>query len=263
WAGLGYYVRARNLHACAQQINRDFSGIFPQSAKELAQLPGIGPYTAAAIAAICFDEKIAVVDSNVERVVARFCALEKPVRQARPQIREYLQVQVPGRAGDFAQGLMDLGASVCTPRIANCNVCPLGRGCTARAIGSPLRFPLKAAKKTRPARFGHAFVLRRDDGAVWLCKRPEKGLLARMSEVPGSEWRAQLPEVEFPAAGEWALAGRITHAFSHFRLELNVWQLSISDAKPSMNGWWCPPDSLAEEALPSVFRKVLAAAGLP
>ncbi len=263
WAGLGYYARARNLHACARQINQGFSGIFPQSAKELAKLPGIGPYTSAAIAAICFDEKIAVVDGNVERVVARFCALKKPVHEARPQIRKFVQALVPDRAGDFAQSLMDLGATICTPRTANCDICPLGGGCAAKARKNPLRFPLKAPRKTRPIRFGHAFVMQRDDGAVWLCKRAEKGLLARMSEVPGSEWRAQLSEVEFPTAGEWALAGRITHVFTHFRLELDVWQLSISGAKPPKQGWWCSPDNLAEEALPSVFRKVLATAGLP
>ncbi len=261
WAGLGYYARARNLHACARKIVADFAGGFPQSARKLADLPGIGPYTSAAIAAICYDERIAVVDANVERVISRFLALEKPLNESRPEIRKSVQSLVPERAGDFAQSLMDLGATICRPRGADCDICPLARGCVGRTIPDPARLPLKQKKKARPIRYGHAFVLQRGDNMIWLCKRPDKGLLASMTGVPVSPWESQFAEVDFPMAGNWMKAGCVAHVFTHFRLELEVWKLRGVDIDPTLPGWWVPAGDLAEEALPGVFRKVLATAG--
>jgi A/G-specific adenine glycosylase len=201
WAGLGYYARARNLHACAKRISGEYSGSFPQSSAILATLPGIGPYTSAAIAAICFDERIGVVDGNVERVVARILALETPPKLAKPLVRSFVQEAVPKRAGDFAQGLMDLGATICTPRAANCLSCPLQTGCQGNGSENPTRFPVAAPRKARPDRFGHAFVFRARDGAVFLVKRPQKGLLAQMSAPPVSHWGDEEKPVQFRATG--------------------------------------------------------------
>ena len=222
WAGLGYYARARNLHACAVKVATDYNGIFPATAEGLQSLPGIGPYTAAAVAAICHDEQIAVVDGNVDRVMARYIALDVPMRDAKLLIREAVQRAVPERAGDFAQALMDLGASLCAPRAASCMLCPLQPGCAGAASGRPTDFPVKPVKAERPVRFGHSFILQRPDGAVWLRQRPEKGLLAKMTELPGSDWTGTMGEPEFPLAGDWLRKGRVTHVFTHFRLELDV-----------------------------------------
>lgn len=258
WAGLGYYARARNLHACAVEVLRTHNGTFPMSAAELLTLPGIGPYTAAAIAAICHDERVAVVDGNVDRVMARFLALPVPVRDAKPTIKSEVQRAVPERAGDFAQAMMDLGASLCAPRAAACVSCPLQPNCSGAAGGNPTQFPIKLAKPERPVRYGHAFVMINDQGAVWLQKRPEKGLLAKMTEVPGSDWSGEKQTAEFPKAGNWAAATPVTHVFTHFRLELNVWVLRGSDIAPGGKGWWASPKDTENAALPSLFKKVLA-----
>ncbi len=187
WAGLGYYARARNLHACAVAVVERFGGAFPTSSTELLTLPGIGPYTAAAIAAITADERVAVVDGNVDRVVARYLALELPVREAKDLVRETVQQAVPARAGDFAQALMDLGATICAPRQASCLLCPLEPACAAAKL-NPLVYPVKAEKAERPTRYGHAFVMR-DATATSTCgQRAEKGLLAQMTETPVSDW---------------------------------------------------------------------------
>jgi A/G-specific adenine glycosylase len=262
WAGLGYYARARNLHACAQNISMSFGGIFPHHSCHLLKLSGIGPYTSAAIAAICFDEKIAVIDGNVERVMARYLALEVPVKKAKPLINNTVQNVVPARAGDFAQGMMDLGATICTPANPDCNACPLSSGCAGFASKNPTRFPIKSPKKKRPVRYGHAFVIVRNDGAVLLQKRPEKGLLALMSEVPGSVWGNSMDEVEFPHKGDWQSMGQVVHIFTHFRLELEVFKLVDVVSGQPVSGWWSSPEQLGGEALPSVFRKVLVKADM-
>jgi A/G-specific adenine glycosylase len=261
WAGLGYYARARNLHACAQAVMRDHGGMFPDTATGLQTLPGIGAYTSAAIAAICFDERIAVLDGNLDRVLARYYALDVPVREAKDELRGALQLAVPERAGDFAQAMMDLGATICAPRAAMCLVCPLQDGCEARAEGDPLRYPVKPIKAERPVRRGHAFVMQDTSGDVFLQSRPGKGLLAGMTEVPTSDWAADLGEPQYPLPATWQRRGQVVHIFTHFRLELDVWS-AVVDPAGLDSGWWSPRDAIKGEALPTLFRKVLAEAGL-
>ena len=260
WAGLGYYARARNLHACARAVAERFGGQFPATSAELLTLPGIGPYTAAAIAAITADERVAVVDGNVDRVLARYLALPVPVRDAKDLVRSTVQEAVPTRAGDFAQALMDLGATICAPRAALCMLCPLQPGC-AGTKADPLVYPVKAAKAERPTRYGHAFVMRDADGDVYLQTRAEKGLLAQMTETPVSAWTATPEPVAHPLPADWRHHGQVVHIFTHFRLELEIWSATVPPATLTQ-GWWADPGELAAEALPSLFRKVLALAGL-
>ncbi len=259
WAGLGYYARARNLHAAARVVAGERGGVFPETAAGLEALPGVGPYAAAAIAAICQDERIAVIDGNVERVLARVIRLERPPREAKPELRDKLAAIVPQRAGDFAQALMDLGATLCAPRAVACDLCPLRPDCAASRLDDPTVYPKKPVKAERPTRRGHAYVLTRRDGAVWLVRRPEKGLLAKMTGVPVSDWQTKAGDPVYPVAGNWRRAGAVVHVFTHFRLELVVWHLDGA-ASPPGDGWWCRPQEFSGEALPSVFRKVLAAA---
>lgn len=259
WAGLGYYARARNLHACAQAVVREHGGVFPDTAAGLRALPGVGAYTSAAIAAICFDERVAVLDGNLDRVLARYFALPVPVRDAKEELRAALQASVPERAGDFAQAMMDLGATICAPRATMCMLCPIQPGCAAVRAGDPTVYPVRAAKTERPVRRGHAYVMTDGDGDVYLQARPDKGLLARMTEVPGSDWLAELPPPAYPADGAWRHRGQVVHVFTHFRLELEVWSAEVSPHGLD-EGWWAPPKVLAGEALPTLFRKVLAAA---
>ena len=261
WAGLGYYARARNLHACAQAVVREHGGIFPQTAAGLQTLPGIGAYTSAAIAAICFDQRIAVLDGNLDRVLARYHALPVPVREAKEELRAALQAAVPERAGDFAQAMMDLGATICAPRAAACMLCPIQPGCAATKAGDPTRYPLKAARAERPVRRGHAYVMTDADGDVFLQSRPTKGLLGGMTEVPGSDWAPALPEAAYPASADWRHRGQVVHVFTHFRLELEVWS-AVVNPDGLGDGWWAARRALKGEALPTLFRKVLAAAGL-
>ncbi|WP_240549645.1 A/G-specific adenine glycosylase [Devosia salina] len=261
WAGLGYYARARNLHACAQAVVRDHAGIFPDTAAGLQALPGIGAYTSAAIAAICFDERVAVLDGNLDRVLARYYALKVPVREAKEALRGALQLAVPERAGDFAQAMMDLGATICAPRAAMCLVCPLHDGCEARREGEPTRYPIKPQKAERPVRRGHAFVMQDAAGDVYLQSRPAKGLLAGMTEVPTSDWGELSGDPAFPLVADWRHRGQVVHVFTHFRLELDVWSAVVAPDGLE-TGWWAAPEALGGEALPTLFRKVLAAAGL-
>lgn len=269
WAGLGYYSRARNLHACAQQVHVDCNGIFPDNAHDLQKLAGIGPYTSAAIAAICFDENIAVVDGNVERVMVRFLALDLPIAKAKPQIRVAVQKALEEnkvkRSGDFAQGMMDLGATICTPKRPFCATCPLVMDCAAFVSENPEQYPVKLSKKTRPNRFGNAYIIRDKTGAIFLQKRAEKGLLAQMSEVPNSDWSDSIQPSQFPFAGQWKSFGTISHIFTHLKLELEIFVLSEpvehSQLQNSgLTGWWVLPQNLADEALPTLFKKVLAKA---
>ncbi|MBI4922874.1 MAG: A/G-specific adenine glycosylase [Devosia nanyangense] len=261
WAGLGYYARARNLHACAEAVVARFGGQFPETSAGLLTLPGIGPYTAAAIAAIAFDEPVAVVDGNVDRVLARYLALPVPVREAKDAIRATVQSAVSARAGDFAQALMDLGATLCAPRVANCLICPLAEGCAGRPL-DPLAFPVKAEKPERPTRYGHAFVMRDPSGDVYLRTRADKGLLAKMTETPVSPWGAEKTAPAYPVAAGWRHRGQVVHVFTHFRLELEIWSATVPDPSVLADGWWADPRELGAEALPTVFRKALAMAGL-
>lgn len=261
WAGLGYYARARNLHACAQAVVDRHGGVFPGTSAGLQKLPGVGPYTSAAIAAICFDEPIAVLDGNLDRVLARYYVLPVPVREAKDDLRSALQASVPARAGDFAQAMMDLGATICAPRAAACMLCPIQPGCAAAKLGEPTVYPIKMAKAERPVRKGHAYVMCDADGDVYLQSRPAKGLLGGMTEVPGSDWAADLIAPAYPVDGQWQHRGQVVHVFTHFRLALEVWSTSVTGDKLD-GGWWSEPAALRGEALPTLFRKVLAVAGL-
>ncbi len=262
WAGLGYYARARKLIKCARVVAARPGAQFPQSTAELAQLPGIGAYTSAAIAAIAFDEPVAVVDGNVERVVARLFAIETPFPAAKPLVGNALQPMVPKtRPGEFAEALMDLGATLCTPRKPACVLCPWSEECAAREKGLEAVLPMKAEKKARPTRYGTAFVARRADGAILLRRRPPQGLLGGMSEVPGSEWGAEpARRVKPPLNGGWTrLAVPVDHVFTHFALKLAVERSEFDrDTTAPPGHWWAT--ALSDEALPSVMKKAIEAA---
>jgi A/G-specific adenine glycosylase len=264
WAGLGYYARARNLHACARHVADELGGVFPDTEEGLRALPGIGPYTAAAIAAIAFDIPAAVVDGNVERVIARVFAIDTPLPKAKNEIRNAVAALVPEkRPGDFAQATMDLGATLCAPRAPQCLLCPWKLACRARAAGSPETYPKRKAKPKRPLKRGIAFVLFDGEGAVWLRKREAKGLLGGMLEVPSSPWKTGQPDrAAARRAAPFSLAWRETegvvrHGFTHFELEFAVW---VGKAKPSAldGGKWVGLDELDDVALPTLMRKTIA-----
>ncbi|MBI3453872.1 MAG: A/G-specific adenine glycosylase [Rhodospirillales bacterium] len=263
WAGLGYYARARNLHKCAQVVARNLGGRFPDDEDTLRALPGIGPYTAAAVAAIAFGRRAAAVDGNVERVMSRLYAIAEPLPGAKTAIRRAAAALVPAqRPGDYAQAAMDLGATICTPRKPRCGLCPWAGACAARALGDPERFPYKAPKGDKPARQGAAFVLF-DGVAVWLRRRPEKGLLGGMMAPPSTAWQAA-PVADAvarraapPGTGWCKLPGAVRHGFTHFDLELAVWIGRPGRRKPADGEWW-PVERLGEAGLPTLMRKVVA-----
>jgi A/G-specific adenine glycosylase len=239
WAGLGYYARARNLIACAREVAR--RGAFPKAAAELRRLPGIGAYTSAAMAAIAFGEKVAAVDTNVERVIARLKGLDRP---SRPEVERLLLAMMPGdRSGDFVQAMMDLGATICRPRNPRCGVCPLASHCAAYASGDPEAFPAARLRRLRPHKYGLAYWIERD-GHVWLVRRPAKGLLGGMAALPGGEWS------EHPPA-ERILLGTVRHVFTHFSLDLSVAVFGETVGE----GWWQPLDTLADAGLPTLYRR--------
>ncbi len=259
WAGLGYYARARNLLKCARAVAERHGGRFPATEAELLALPGVGPYTAAAVAAIAFDQPANVVDGNVERVMARLFAVETPLPAGKAEIRaraEAFIIASAGRHGDWAQALMDLGATVCRPGGPDCAACPIAAGCAAHAAGTASRYPLKVKKAERPHRHGVAWVALRD-GAVALVRRPDKGLLGGMAALPTSEWRSRAwsrseMAAAAPAVADWRLAGSVEHVFTHFSLTLDVYVAAadIPDAD------WRDA-ATAGDGLPSVFLKAL------
>jgi A/G-specific adenine glycosylase len=279
WAGLGYYSRARNLHACAVAVRRDHGGVFPDTEAGLRALPGIGPYTASAIAAIAFGRSTMPVDGNIERVVSRLFAVETPLPQAKPLIQQLATTllglardeesragDAESRAGDSAQALMDLGSSICTPKKPACALCPLNDGCAARGRDDQESFPRKAPKKTGALRRGAAFVVTRGDRLL-VRSRPDKGLLGGMTEVPGSDWLAggddkaalaQAPRVR--GIARWhRKAGIVSHVFTHFPLELVVYTAKAPARAAAPKGMrWVEIATLADEALPNVMRKVIA-----
>ena len=264
WAGLGYYARARNLHRCARVVAGDLAGRFPDTEAELLALPGIGPYTAAAIAAIAFDRPASPVDGNIERVLSRLFAVETPLPAAKPALRELAATLTPAaRPGDHAQAMMDLGATVCLPRRPRCLACPLAEGCAARAAGLQEELPRKAPKAERPTRRAIAFWTVSPSGKVLLRRRAEKGLLGGMMEVPSTEWRgAAWDEAEAlaqaPLATEWqALPGEVRHTFTHFHFQVAVWAGRAAEEASIEDGLWCSLDRLGDQALPSVMRKII------
>jgi A/G-specific adenine glycosylase len=264
WAGLGYYARARNLHRAAQKVAREFGGEFPHTAEALRALPGIGPYTAGAIAAIAFDAPEAAVDANAERVLARYFAIDEPLPGAKPELRARGQSLVPeARAGDFAQALMDLGALICTPRRPDCPNCPWLDDCRGRALGIAENLPVKAEKRARPLRRGAAFVARDAKGAVLLVKRPADGLLGGMLQPPLGPWAEEFPStkaalLQAPFRAEWKKrAGIVRHGFTHFELEIEVYVARVAK-RPQSDGRWIAEEMLGRVALPTVMRKIVA-----
>jgi len=274
WAGLGYYARARNLHACAQAVVARHNGAFPNAEADLLALPGIGPYTAAAVAAIAFDRPASPVDGNVERVIARLYAVEDELPAAKPAIRSLAERLRPARRpGDFAQAMMDLGATICTPKNPACALCPFTAECAARRRGDPDTFPRKAKKREGRLRRGAAFVALRADGHLLVRTRPAKGLLGGMTEVPTTAFRADFDETGALADApgfavthgcreslRWRrLPGVVTHVFTHFPLELLVFRAQVWEAAVAPEGMrWLAARDVGGAALPSLMRKVLA-----
>ena len=244
WAGLGYYARARNLIACAREVVRRCG--FPEGEAELRKFPGIGDYTAAAIAAIAFGQRALVVDSNVERVIARLNALERPTKS---QIYEAVDAITPAeRAGDFAQAMMDLGATICRPKAPLCGECPLQPDCKAFASGAPEHFPAKKSRQPKPVRYGTAHWIEQDN-SIWLVRRPSRGLLGGMAALPGTDW---LPD---PAAASVPTLAEIRHVFTHLELRLRV----VAGERPDGEGWWQPLETVADAGLPTLYGRAVEA----
>ncbi len=268
WAGLGYYARARNLHACAVVVSEQYGGQFPRDEATLRTLPGVGVYTAAAIRAIAYGERAVVVDGNVERVMARLHAVTEPLPAVKPQLARLADSHAPeSRCGDYSQALMDLGATLCTPRKPACGLCPWRRACAGQRLGLAESFPARLPKAAKPIRYGAMFWLVRWDGALLLRRRPPHGLLGGMMEIPSSPWREGGP---MPSAA-WTLAeaiphaplksdfrplrGLVRHTFTHFHLEVIV-LAGVAKGEPAGCRWVAPND-LVNEALPSLMRKVI------
>jgi A/G-specific adenine glycosylase len=264
FAGLGYYSRARNLHACAKEIARR-GGRFPSEEAELRALPGVGAYTAAAIAAIAFGRRAAPVDGNIARILCRLYALEEPVAQGRSAIAAAAGALAPSnRPGDFAQALMDIGASICRPRNPDCRACPLREVCAAVWSGAPEAYPRRAAAKVRPQRRGAVFFARRADGAFLVRRRPPRGLLASTVELPGTPWTSERPGGAWtdaaPVAARWRrLPDAVEQVFTHFALTLTVYAAAVEGAAPD-GCFWISPDSVGEAGFSNVMRKAVARA---
>jgi A/G-specific adenine glycosylase len=263
WAGLGYYARARNLHAAAKMVANELGGKFPQTIDELRKIPGIGPYTAGAIAAIAFDVKAAAVDANAERVIARYFAVREPLREAKPKLRALTESILPDkRAGDFAQALMDLGSAICTPKRPACQNCPWFDDCEARKLSIQEMLPVRNEKPERPLKRGAAFVARDKTGAILLMKRPEKGLLGGMRQPPLGPWTEKFPSsrealLQAPFSAEWRkMPGIVRHGFTHFELEIEVYRADVAK-RPKADGIWHAANDLSEAALPTVMRKIV------
>ena len=265
WAGLGYYARARNLKKCAEAVARDHGGHFPDTEEGLKALPGIGDYTAAAVAAIGFDRQAAVMDGNVERVISRLFAIAMPLPAAKPLMKRQVALLTPReRPGDFAQAMMDLGATICTPKRPTCSLCPFRDNCEALRLHDPEQFPVKAAKKDKPVRQGAAFIAVNDHGEILLRRRIETGLLGGMTEVPTTGWTARIDgettTEAAPFAADWQAWGTVTHVFTHFELRLAIFRASIAGRPGADDGWWEPVTNLEARALPTVMKKAIAQA---
>ena len=260
WAGLGYYARARNLLKCARTVVTDHDGAFPTSREALLSLPGIGPYTASAIASIAFDNPETVVDGNVERVMARLYDIHTPLPSAKPELTQRARGLTPNkRPGDYAQAVMDLGATLCTPRSPACGICPWHTPCVARSNGTQAELPKKTPKKPKPIRYGIAYIARRADGAYLLERRPNKGLLGGMLGWPGSEWRSdpsEAPTERPPLMANWTtIATEARHTFTHFHLRLLVKTALVPDDCQTTRGRFLPAADFRPSDLPTVMRK--------
>ncbi len=259
WAGLGYYARARNLHKCANAVVHDYGGRFPDTEDGLRALPGIGPYTAAAIASIAFDRHATPVDGNIERVMSRLYVVETPMPAAKPALRELAAGLTPAsRPGDYVQAVMDLGATICTPRSPRCSLCPWRDACEAFATGMTEVLPRRTPKPVRPVRRAVAYWMVRGDGAVLLRRRPETGLLGGMMEVPSGPWEdVETFRDAAPVEADWVeLPGLVEHGFTHLRLELKVMAARI-DGRARADGVWIPVEKFGDHALPTLTRKVV------
>lgn len=275
WAGLGYYSRARNLKACADALVASYGGTFPQKPEELKTLNGIGDYTAAAIAAIAFNQSVAVVDGNVARIITRLFAVEQMLTSAKSTIKQKAQSLTPkARPGDFAQAMMDLGATLCLPKNPRCLLCPIQVCCIANSRGEPDRFPIKPEKPKRPERTGAAFIILSNENRIYLEKRDESGLLGGMTQIPnyfGSaddrrdifsrgdkpiEVKGKLTTIS-QFSRDFRQCGTVSHVFTHFRLQLDVYICENVQEKNIGNGWWCAVGDLAKEALPTVMKKAI------
>ena len=258
WAGLGYYARARNLTKCAQMVVKEYGGAFPVTEHELLALPGVGPYTAAAIAAIAFDQPAVVVDGNIERVMTRMFALRQPIAQSKEKLRAHAACLTPtNRPGDYAQALMDIGATICTPRNPLCALCPLSAKCMAFKQGIAAELPLKNAKSQKPVRRAHIYVALTEAGAVRVERRPAEGLLGGMLGLPTSPWPKQgQPDYQPPCKGAWQKAGEMRHTFTHFHLDIQVWQALMKET--SDHQW-----TRDFNTMPTLFRKAIALAMAP
>ena len=262
WAGLGYYSRARNLHKCAKMVVETFGGAFPQTKSALLTLPGIGDYTASAIVSIAFGKSETVIDGNIERVMARIGAVETPLPHGKKEIARIAGAHTPEkRAGDYAQALMDIGSSICTPKRPKCLLCPISEFCLARIKGIQETLPVKIKKAKKPERIGAAFVIQRAlDGAIWLEKRPDQGLLGGMAQTPTTNWTSNQDGAATisaaPIKADWQNKGSVTHVFTHFRLTLNVYHCIMEDM--GRDGWWSK--DITQEALPTLFTKAITRA---
>jgi len=263
WAGLGYYARARNLLACARAVS-EAGGDFPALEKDLLALPGIGPYTAAAVRAAAFNLPASVVDGNVERVITRICAIPDPVKTSKPLIKRIAAALAdPDRPGDYAQAIMDLGATVCTPRSPACAACPWQTECAAHVQGRPEAFPVKSAKAAKPHRMAVGFAVFCGD-RIWLRKRPPIGLLGGMLEVPSTDWRPESWSDEAalalaPFSGGWQARASIRHVFTHFTLEMQMWRREADAGWAPEAGGWYAVSQIDQLALPSVMKKAVLA----
>lgn len=250
WAGLGYYARARNLLKCAREVSA--LGAWPDTQDALQKLPGIGPYTAGAVAALAFGRRAAAVDGNVDRVFSRLMALKGDWKQDKLKIKPQVEALVPeDRPAEFAEALMDLGATICSPKSPNCLICPLRELCAARAEGQPDRYPIKPKKTPKPTRSGHVYIALDEAGGVQTERRPDKGLLGGMLGLPTSDWRETAPDPAFPQPGDWQSVGEVRHVFTHFSLTLTVWRAKVAGEGDGM------ATNAAADALPSVFKKAL------
>lgn len=266
WAGLGYYARARNLKKCAEAVASLHGGRFPDTEDGLRSLPGIGDYTAAAVAAIAFNRPAAVMDGNVERVISRLFAIDAPLPSSKPAMKARVAELTPiDRPGDFAQAMMDLGATICTPKRPACALCPFRGDCRALDGDDPERFPVKAAKKEKPIRQGAAFVAVDMDGKVLLRRRVETGLLGGMTEVPTTAWNSRKDGETGPSAApfsaEWQSCGTVTHVFTHFELRLSIYRFhGPAPQGVDVHGWWEDVANLDAQALPTVMKKAISQA---